>query len=84
LSNLPRIQNAHRVQFFPVRRRVLFSGPSIAEAAVGLITCCDSNMNRCIVSRLLDQFLVARIDPEPCACVQHACACLSTSRAALA
>jgi len=41
-------------------------------------------MNRCIVSRLLDQFLVARIDPEPCACVQLACACLKTSRAALA
>ena len=41
-------------------------------------------MNRCIVSRLLDQFLVARIDPEPCACLQLECACLSRSRAALA
>jgi len=29
--------------FFPVRRRVLFSGSSIAEASVGLITCCDLN-----------------------------------------
>jgi hypothetical protein len=41
-------------------------------------------MNRCIVSRLLDQCLVARIDPESCACLQLAWACLSTSRAALA
>jgi len=41
-------------------------------------------MNRSIVSRLLDQFLVARIDPEPCACLQLACACLSTSQAELA
>ena len=39
-------------------------------------------MNCCIFSRLLDQFLVARIDPEPCACVQLACA--SWARAALA
>jgi len=41
-------------------------------------------MNRWIVSGLLDQCLVARIDPEACACLQLACACLSTSRAALA
>jgi hypothetical protein len=32
-----------RVEFFPVRKRVLFSGSSIAEAAVGLLTCCDLN-----------------------------------------
>ena len=37
-------------------------------------------MNCGIVSRLVDQFLVARIDPEPCACVQLACVYLSTSR----
>ena len=41
-------------------------------------------MNRCIVSRLLYQFLVARIGRESCACVHLACACLSTTRAALA
>jgi hypothetical protein len=35
-------------------------------------------MNRCIVSKLLDQSLVARIDPEPCDRVQLACACLRT------
>jgi len=35
-----------------------------------------------MVSCLLDQLLVARIDSEPCACVQLTCACLSTSRAA--
>jgi len=43
LSNLPRIQNAHRVYVFPVRRRFHFSGSSIAQAAVGFITCCDLN-----------------------------------------
>jgi hypothetical protein len=37
LSNLPRIQSAHRVWFF----RVLFSSSSKAEAEVGLITWCD-------------------------------------------
>ena len=36
-------------------------------------------MNRCIVSRLLDHFLLASINPEPCACLQLARACLSTS-----
>jgi len=39
--------------------------------------------NHCIVSRLLDQFLLARIDPECCACFQLACAGLSTSQAPL-
>jgi len=41
-------------------------------------------MNRGIVSRHLDQLLIARIGPEPCACLQLACACLSTSRGAVA
>ena len=41
-------------------------------------------MNRCILSRLLGQLLLARINPEPCACFQLARSCLSKSRESLA
>ena len=84
LSNISRIQNAHRVHSCLLGEDFSFLVLGKQYLYHRCETCCDlKEIHRCIFAKHLYQVLLAKIDPESRLCIQLACAFLSTSQTAL-